>query len=284
MIRGAHVVTMAARRPNGEIVRRVDPLVAGWSRTMRRVAFLRGVLVLWEMLVIGTKALLWSASVAAEDEEGVSEMPAGALWGTLAVSLTFGIGFFFVVPILLSKAIETWFISSALLGNIAEGLIRLGLFLGYLRLINLMPDIRRVFAYHGAEHMTVHANEHQQPLTVEAVRQFNTAHPRCGTAFLLVVLVISIFAFALLGDPPLMLRILSRILLVPVIAGISYEIIRWSGRNAESPVVRMITSPSLALQKLTTRQPDDDQIEVAIAAMDEAIAADARIERGESAA
>mgnify|MGYP001211159301 CR=1 FL=1 len=275
MIRGAHAVTMAVRRPSGEIILRTDLLTSPVSRALRRVPLMRGVLVLGEMLVIGTRALLYSASVAAEDEEGGSELPAGAIWGTLAASLTLAVGLFFILPILLTRLVDPY-LDSALWSNVTEGLVRLVVFLAYLSAINLMADIRRVFAYHGAEHMTVHAYEHDQPMTVEAVRQFSTAHPRCGTAFLLVVLVVAIAVFALLGDPPLAWRILSRILLLPVIAAISYEFIRWSGKHAEHPLVRLVVAPSLALQTLTTRPPDDSQIEVAIRAMEGALEADAR--------
>ena len=278
MIRGVNVVTMAVRHPTGEIVHRVDSLAITSKSRARQIPFVRGVLVLWEMLTIGTKALLWSASVASEDEEGEPEISGLALWSTMALSLVFGISLFFVGPILLTKVLDMVFHSSPLFSNIIEGIVRLVVFVAYLWLINRVAEIRRVFAYHGAEHMTVHAYENDQPLRVDTIRHFNKAHPRCGTAFLLVVMVVSIIAFALLGDPPLYWRIASRILLIPVITGISYEIIRWSGRNASSSWVQFVTRPSLALQSLTTQWPDDQQIEVAIVAMQRAIAEDGKAE------
>ena len=158
--------------------------------------------------------------------------------------------------------------------NLVEGVLRLAMFLAYILLIGLMQDIKRVFAYHGAEHMTVHAYEHNEPLEVEAVRRYPTAHNRCGTAFLLVVMVVAIVVFTFLGRPSLPVSIASRIVLVPVIAGISYEVIRFSGAHAGNFLVKAIVYPSLALQRLTTRQPDDQQIEVAIRAMKHAIAVD----------
>tara|TARA_Y100000588_G_C14275976_1_gene934370 strand:+ start:208 stop:1137 length:930 start_codon:yes stop_codon:yes gene_type:complete len=278
MIRGVNVVTMAVRHPTGDIVQRVDTLTIASKNKARQIPFVRGVLILWEMLTIGTKALLWSASVASENEEGESEISGPALWGTMALSLVFGISLFFVSPILLTKLLDMVFHSTPLLSNIIEGIVRLLVFVAYLWLINFVAEIRRVFAYHGAEHMTVHAYENNQPLTVESIRHFNKAHPRCGTAFLLVVMVVSIIAFALLGDPSIYWRIASRILLIPVITGISYEIIRWSGRNASSSWVRFVTGPSLALQSLTTQWPDDDQIEVAVAAMEHALEEDSNAE------
>ena len=174
---------------------------------------------------------------------------------------------------LASKGLEGA-LGSDLASNIAEGVIRLALFLGYVVLIGRMEQIRRVFMYHGAEHMTVHAQEHQEPLEVERVRRYPTAHPRCGTAFLLTVMVVAIVVFSLVGREPLWWLISSRIVLIPVVAAMSYEAIRFTGFHTGNPVVRLVAAPSLALQALTTRQPDDDQIQVAIAAMDHVLAAD----------
>jgi uncharacterized protein YqhQ len=279
MIRGMHVVTMAVRNPRGEIVTKVDPIVSGWSRALRKIPLVRGVLVLGEMLVIGTRAMMFSASVATEGEEPEEEkeVPAYALWITLAISLTIGIGIFFLLPIVIA-AFLTRFIESSFLVNLIEGLLGIAMFVGYLALINRMPEIRRVFAYHGAEHMTIHAYEHNLPLEPQHIRQFSPAHPRCGTAFLLVVLVVSVLLFALVGNPPFILRVLSRVVLLPVIAGIAYEIIRWSGKNESNPLVQILIAPNLWLQALTTRQPDDSQIEVAVAAVNLAIEEDAKYE------
>jgi hypothetical protein len=187
--------------------------------------------------------------------------------------MAFAIGLFFLLPLFVSAVFER-FVESGLLSNIVEGTVRLGVFLLYVWGIGYIPDIRRVFAYHGAEHMTVKAHEAGDPLEIGPIRKYSTAHPRCGTAFLLVVMVMAIFVFALLGRPPLVWLILSRVVLLPVIAALAYEIIRFSGAHQGNPLVRLITGPSLALQALTTRQPEDDQIEVAIHAMNLAMAAD----------
>ena len=206
-----------------------------------------------------------------EEEEGI---PGWVMATTLGVSLLFGIGLFFVTPLLIAWALNP-VLNSALLSEIVEGVIRLAFLLGYIILIGRLKDVKRVFAYHGAEHMTVHAHEAGLPLTVTNVRKFDTPHPRCGTAFLLTVVVVSVVVFALLLGPPLEWRIASRILLLPVIAAVSYEIIRFSGAHQNTWYGKMISKPGLWLQKLTTRQPDDAQIEVAIRAMETAIAADA---------
>ena len=194
----------------------------------------------------------------------------------LTVSLSVGIGLFFIAPLLAIRSLDNLIASDAA-SNLVEGLLRLAMFLAYILLIGLMPDIRRVFAYHGAEHMTVHAHERNDPLEVEAVRRYPTAHNRCGTAFLLVVMVVAIAVFTFLGRPSLPVSIASRVVLVPIIAAISYEVIRFSGAHAGNVLVKGIVYPSLALQRLTTRQPDDEQIEVAIRAMKHAIAVDSGI-------
>jgi uncharacterized protein YqhQ len=233
---------------------------------------LRGVIVLAETLILGMKALTYSANVAAE-AEGL-EIGKGAIAGMLAVSLAFGVGVFFLLPVLASTPLEGR-LGNDLVSNIAEGAMRLGLFVGYVYLIGRMKEIRRVFMYHGAEHMTVHAQEHGDPLTIEEVRKYSAAHPRCGTAFLLVVMVIAVVAFVMVPRDPFWWLIASRVIFIPIIAALAYELIRLSGRHAANPLVRLITGPSLALQSLTTRQPEDDQIEVAIDAMRQALEADA---------
>ena len=232
---------------------------------------MRGVIAMAETLTLGMRALSYSANVAAEAEG--EEIGKGSMAVMMLVSLSIAIGIFFLVPVLASDRLEG-LLGSSLLANIAEGIIRLALFLGYILLISRMNDIRRVFMYHGAEHMTVHAQERGDPLEVEHIRKYPTAHPRCGTAFLLVVMVVAIIAFIFVGREPFWWLIVSRVVLVPFIAAVSYEVIRFSGRHAGNPLVGLITAPSLALQSLTTRQPDDDQIEIAITAMEQAQAAD----------
>ena len=272
MIRGQRNIAVAVRRPDGSIAVKRQPLTPIFTGPLRRIPLIRGVIAMAETLTLGMRALSYSANVAAEAEG--EEISAGSMAGMMAVSLTIAIGLFFLVPVLASDRLEG-LLGSSLMANVAEGVIRLGLFLGYILLIGRMNDIRRVFMYHGAEHMTVHAQERGDPLNVAHIRRYPTAHPRCGTAFLLVVMVVAIVAFIFVGREPFWWLIASRILLVPLIAAVSYEVIRFSGRHADNPLVALITAPSLALQSLTTRQPDDDQIEIAIAAMQQAQAADA---------
>ena len=274
MIRGQRIYSVAARRPNGEISTMISPVPKWGATRWRRVPFVRGTLVLAESLVIGMKALTYSAQVAAGEEEDDQPIPRWTIALTLLVSLSLAVGLFFVTPLLLVHSGVDRFTDSAIISNVAEGVLRLGIFLGYIVLVGLMPSIRRVFAYHAAEHMTVHAHEAELPLETANVRQFPAAHPRCGTAFLLTVMLVSIVVFALLGKPDLPLRIASRVVLIPVIAGVSYELIRYSAAHGSNLLVRMLMSPSLALQALTTRPPDDAQIEVAITAMESAIAGD----------
>ena len=272
MIRGQRNIAIAVRRPDGSIALKRQPLTPIFTGKLRRIPLVRGVVAMAETLTLGMRALTYSANVAAEAEG--EEISARSMAGMMAVSLTIAIGLFFLVPVLASDRLEG-LLGSSLMANIAEGVIRLGLFLGYILLIGRMNDIRRVFMYHGAEHMTVHAQERGDPLNIAHIRRYPTAHPRCGTAFLLVVMVVAILAFIFVGREPFWWLIASRIVLVPLIAAVSYEVIRFSGRHAANPLVALITAPSLALQSLTTRQPDDDQIEIAIAAMQQAQAADA---------
>ena len=271
MIRGQRHVSVAVRRPDKTIAHQCQPLSPMFTGRLRRLFLVRGVIVLIETLTLGMRALAYSANVAAEAEG--EELGRGAMAGMVAVSLLFGIGIFFVGPVLASRSLESA-LGSDLLANAVEGAIRLAVFVGYLVLIGRMSDIQRVFMYHGAEHMTVHARENGEPLELETVRRYPAAHPRCGTAFLLVVVVLAVVVFVFVGRDPLWWLLASRVVLIPFIAAASYELIRLSGRYQRSPLVRLITGPSLALQALTTREPDDDQIEVAIKAMTVAIDAD----------
>ena len=271
MIRGRDHYSLAVRKPSGEIATQSSPLSSLYTGRLRSIPLIRGVIVLIETLVIGMKALTTSANIALE-EEG-QELSGWSMGLMLTISLSVGIGLFFIAPLLAIRSLDNLIASDAV-SNLVEGVLRLAMFLAYILLIGLMRDIKRVFAYHGAEHMTVHAHEHNDPLEVEHVRQYPTAHNRCGTAFLLVVMVVAIVVFTFLGRPSLPVSIASRIVLVPVIAGISYEVIRFSGAHAGNFLVKAIVYPSLALQRLTTRQPDDEQIEVAIRAMKHAIAVD----------
>ena len=276
MIRGRSHFSLAVRRQDGTITHVAEPLNTLFTGRIRRFPLLRGVFILIETLMLGIKALHQSANMAMADQQpdGEEEMSGWILGLTLAVSLVFGVGVFFVLPLFLVRLIDPA-IASDLVSNIIEGFIRLAILIGYIWAIGFMKNIRRVFAYHGAEHMAVHTYEHGLSLVVENVRKFGTPHPRCGTAFLLTVVLVSIAVFAFLGRPDLEWRILSRIVLIPVIAAVAYEIIRFTGVHQSWWISRQLARPGLLLQRLTTRQPDDDQIEVAICAMEGAIAADA---------
>jgi uncharacterized protein YqhQ len=238
--------------------------------------FVRGVLMLWDTLALGMRALTFSAGVAAQEEAGDAAQEAfgsGVMWGTLAAALLFGVGIFFVSPVLLTRLIDH-LLPNAALSVIFEGLVRIAFFFGYVWLIGRVPDVRRVFAYHGAEHKTINAYEAGEPLRAARVQRYSVAHPRCGTSFLLFVAVLSIFVFVLLGRPSLPVRLASRVVLVPVIASLAYELIRFSARHAANPAVRVLLAPGLALQALTTREPDDAHVEVAIAALARVFALD----------
>ena len=274
MIRGRRFYSLAVRRTDGQIQTLFEPLSQIYTGKLRRVPLIRGILVLIETLSLGIKALNQSASIAVEDQtQGQEEVSKWMMAIVIAFSLALGIGVFFLTPLFATRPLEG-VLSSDPLVNLIEGVIRLAMLVGYIGLIGLMPDIRRVFAYHGAEHMAVHTHEAGLPLDVEHVRRFPTAHPRCGTAFLLTVAVVAILVFAFLGREPLWWLIASRVLFIPVIAALSYEVIRFSGAHRNNPITQLVCHTRLTLQKLTTRQPDDSQIEVAIMAMGTALAAD----------
>jgi uncharacterized protein YqhQ len=273
MIRGKEGVAISVRQPDGQLNVVQQPLASIYKGRLREMPLVRGIIALIETLVLGTQSLLHSAQVAAAEEVG-EKIPTGVLWGTVAASLALGVALFFMIPLFATRYLIDPYIESALLSNIFEGLIRIGIFIAYLKLMSLIPDIKKVFAYHGAEHKTVNAYEAGVPLEVESVKMYSTAHARCGTAFLFIVLIVAIFVFALVGQPSLWVRILSRIALIPVIAIISYEIMKFGASHSTNPVVRILLAPGLLLQSMTTREPDDSQIEAAIAALNEVISID----------
>ena len=274
MIRGRNYYSLAVRRLNGDVYAISEPLSQIYTGRIRRVPLLRGALVLLETMVLGIKALNRSAIMVMEDQVGKGEeVPSWLMAASLAVAFVLGIGIFFIMPLFATRTFESS-ISSDILSNLIEGMIRLVVLVAYIGGIGLLRDIRRVFAYHGAEHMAVHTHEAGLPLEVGNARRFPTAHPRCGTAFLLTVMVVAILVFAFLGRSPLWWLVVSRIVFIPVIAAVSYEVIRFSGAHQNNPLTKITTYPGMLLQSLTTRQPDDDQIEVAIHAMKTAIAAD----------
>jgi len=273
MMRGQKNLAIAVRRPNGELKLITRRLPTAYTGTLRKIPFLRGVFVLAETLVIGIQALFQSANIALEEEGKKEEIPGPVLWLTLLGSMALAVALFFLAPLFLTDLIYPH-PESSLVSNIIEGLIRIGVFILYIGAMNLIPDIKRVFAYHGAEHKTVNAYENGAPLEPEAVQKYSTAHLRCGTSFLLVVLVISIIAFALVGDPAMWIRILSRVVLIPVIAAIAYEIVQFGAAHADNRLIRTLLTPGLVLQAMTTRQPDDTQVEAAISALQGVIEAD----------
>jgi uncharacterized protein YqhQ len=279
MIRGRDCVAVSVREPNGQLSTVKQPLASIYKGRLREMPLIRGIITLVETLVLGTRSLLHSAQIAAA-EEGEGKIPTALLWGTVAISLGLGVVLFFMVPLFATRYLIDPHIDSALLSNIFEGLIRIGIFVAYLKLVGLVPDIKRVFAYHGAEHKVVNAYEAGVPLNVEAVKNYSTAHARCGTAFLFIVLIVAIFVFALVGQPTLWIRILSRIALIPVIAAISYEIMKLGANHVDNPIVRILLAPGLLLQSITTREPDDSQIEAAISALNEVIKIDQTADSG----
>jgi uncharacterized protein YqhQ len=272
MMRGKQHMAVAVRRPSGEIIVHSETLPEGiYNSRLGRLPLVRGLTMLWDQLVLGTRSLLYSADMALEDEE--VEFSGPVAWGTLAFSLTLGVGLFVLLPMFLVGMVDRY-IHTALLSNVAEGVLRLVFFLAYVIVIGRLPDIQRVFAYHGAEHKTVNAYEAGVPLTPQDIQQFTTAHTRCGTSFLLIVLLLFVLLSSLLGRPPLIWRLLSRLVLVPVVAAIAYEFIKFSARHYDQPLVKAVFTPGLLLQRLTTREPDESMLEVSIAAMHRVLAED----------
>ncbi len=271
MMRGLSQATTIVRAPDGRLVSRTEDLPGAVRGQVARLPLIRGLIALWEMLILGTRMMLFSARVhSGIAEEDVSKRTVGIM---LAFSMTLAVGLFFVFPLVVSRA-AGGVVHDSLVGNIVEGIIRLALFLGYLTLIARMPQMYRVFQYHGAEHKTINAYEAGATLTPEQVQRYSTLHVRCGTAFLLWVAALSIVVFAVLGHPPFLIGIVSRILLVPLIAALGYELLRLGARFYSFTPVRIVMQPGLWLQHLTTREPSDDQVEVAIAALRAVLAAD----------
>jgi len=282
MMRGSRALAVAVRNPEGDIVVHTEPLsekiyggrVAHWP-------FVRGLTMLWDALGLGIKALMFSAEVALEEEneDGEEAKEPGKVfegplqWGTVLFSLSFSILLFFVFPTFAARGLVTLFGWSEyhVLENLIEGTIRLLLLIGYVWGIGLMPDIKRLYRYHGSEHKTINAYEAGEELTPENVAKYPLEHPRCGTAFLLTVVVVSILIYSLFPPMELGLRIVSRLLLLPVIAGVAYEFLRFSAAHQDNTFIRWITKPNLALQHLTTAEPDLSMLEVAITAFQQVV-------------
>ncbi len=264
MMRGARTMAVAVRHPDGHIVLETEPLNERlYTGPISRTPFVRGLVMLWDALGLGTKALKMSADVAVGEE---ASLAGPATWGMMILGLGLGVALFMMLPSFLAGLVAPY-LPSEWLTSLVEAIMRLTLIIGYIWAIGFLPDIKRVFAYHGAEHKTIHAYEAGAGLTVEEVRDFTTAHTRCGTAFLLTAALITFLLFAPFGKLPLSWRVISRLILLPVIAGASYEFIRLSARLIDRPWMRVLAAPNMALQRLTTREPDDGMLEVAITAL-----------------
>ena len=276
MIRGRKTIGLACRLPDGDIYRYRESLSSPLQRSrIARAPFVRGIVVLWESLDYGLRMLMRSADVQLQGaHEGLGK---GGNALVLGVALVAALGLFIGVPYLATSLVRDAAPSSLAL-NVAEGLLRLVLLVGYLVAISFMPDVRRVFAYHGAEHMTIHAFEHGDPLTPERIEPYPTAHPRCGTAFLLFVVFVSIVVFAFIPRVNPIADLVVRLLLVLPVASISYEVLRFGAAHERNPLMRVLVAPGLLLQRITTRRPDSRMIEVAVASLEEALAGDREAE------
>jgi uncharacterized protein YqhQ len=265
LMRGQKALAIAMRAPNGEIVVHTEILSGLYQSSITKIPFLRGVILLWDALGLGMKALTLSANVQTGEDE---KLEGPLLYGTLAFSLAFGIGLFFLAPYGVGK-LGQWFGLDVWSAAGLEGVFRLALIMGYMWAIGKMADIKRVFQYHGAEHKTINAFEAGAELTPENVAKFPLEHPRCGTSFLLTLAVLSILFFSFLHPLPVLWQIIGRIVLIPVLAGFALEYIRWMANHLSSPFVRWLIKPNLALQKLTTREPDLTMLEISIRSFNE---------------
>ncbi len=268
MIRGRRAVVTAVRQPNGEINLDTQYLANIYHGRLRKFPFIRGMIALIEALNLGLKSLLHSANIAIEEEKQTSS--GFLLWSAVVIALIFAIAIFFIAPLFLTRLLSNYF-NSSIIFHLIEGVIRLSIFIGYLKLITLMPDIKRVFAYHGAEHKVINAYENDEQLVIKNIKKYSTAHQRCGTSFIFIVLITAIFIFTLVGQTSVWLMILFRILFIPIIASVSYEIIYLGANHANSNWAKIIAAPGLIMQKLTTNEPDEDQLEVAMLALQKII-------------
>lgn len=263
MMRGRKVYALALRAPDGNIVTKVTPLSGIYRSRLTRIPLLRGLILVWDALGLGMRALTDSANL---QTPGGERLEGPVLYITFGLSVVIALLLFALLPAGGGWLTEHYLRWNAWQSNLVEGILRLLLLLGYIWLVGFWPDIRRVFAYHGAEHKTINAWEDGAEMRPEIIARYSCQHPRCGTAFLLSVAVIAFLLFAILGPLPLLWRFVTRILLIPLVAGLAYEYIRWTATHLRSPLVRILAAPNLALQSLTTREPDEKMIEVALAA------------------
>ena len=263
MMRGSVTCAVAMRAPSREIVVHSENLGALYKSRIKKIPFLRGLLMLWDGLGLGLRALTLSANVQSGEDKKIEGF---ALYATLTASLGFSVFVFFILPTVAAGSTESVLGWNAYWGNVVEGVVRVCLLVAYLWAVGKIPNIRRLFAYHGAEHQTINAFESGAELTPQNVARFPLEHTRCGTSFLLTLVLFSIVLFSLLGPMSWPWRLSSRVLMLPVLAGLAYEYTRWAAAHLENPVVRWLIKPNLALQRLTTRRPSSDMLEVAIAA------------------
>ena len=271
MIRGRTSVVTAVRRPGGDITTNVKPMPSSAVSKVRRMPFLRGVVVLIEAMVIGIQSLMLSANISMEEED--EKIPAKAIWFMMGIAAVMVVLLFFIAPLFLTGLINNA-IPNSLVFHIIEGVIRLAIFIAYIWVISYLPDIKRVFTYHGAEHKAVNAYEAGVPMEVDAIKAYSCHHVRCGTSFLFLVFIVAIIVFTFVGRQDMWLMVVSRVVLIPVIMGVGYEIIQFGARHAENRLVKIILAPGLWLQSMTTGEPDDKQLEVAIAAVNKAVEID----------
>lgn len=277
MMRSKHFWALAVRKPDRTIYTKLfnDVSLTNKNKVLGFM-FIRGIIALIESMTLGFKALSYSINEATEEEIKFSKRE---MTISVIIAVVFAVGVFFVLPTVISRSFSNFF-SNIIVYNLLEGLIRIGFFFAYILVVSQIKDIKRVFQYHGAEHKTIQAYENDEELKPEIVRKYSTLHVRCGTSFLLIVMVVAILIFAFLGKQPMIWRIISRILLIPVIAGISYELIRLAGKFSKYKVVNILFYPGLLLQKITTKEPDNDQIEVAISSFKKVIEAEKALKAG----
>jgi uncharacterized protein YqhQ len=264
LMRGKSSVAMANRAPNDEIIVHQEKLTGIYTSKLSKIPFLRGLIILWDSLGLGMRFLTLSANIQSGEEE---KLEGPMLYLSLAISLTIGLGLFFLAPALIAGLFMRFTTMTPWVSNVLEGLLRLIILLLYMWSIGRIPDIKRVFMYHGAEHKTINAFEDGIELTPENVMQYSVEHPRCGTSFILTLVILSILIFTLLGPMPLHWRLISRILLIPVLAGLSYEYIRLLSKHLDLPIVSLLIKPNLLLQRLSTKEPTKDMLEVSVKAL-----------------
>jgi len=277
MMRSKHFWALAVRKPDRTIYTKLfnDVSLTNKNKVLGFI-FIRGIIALIESMTLGFKALSYSINESTGEEIKFSKRE---MTISVIIAVVFAVGVFFILPTIIGRSFSEFF-PNAIVYNLLEGLIRIGFFLIYILLVSQVKDIKRIWQYHGAEHKTIQAYENDEELKPEIVRKYSTMHVRCGTSFLLIVMIVAILIFALLGKQPMIWRIISRILLIPVIAGISYELIRLAGKFSKYKVVNILFYPGLLLQKITTKEPDNDQIEVAISSFKKVIEAEKALKAG----